>query len=272
MKKTKSNIALILIFIIGLSLILYPSLSDYWNSIYQSKAIINYTEQVADLNQGDYQRLLEEARDYNAQLAEQTWTFALSDAEKEIYKKMLNLGDGTPMAWIEIPVIDVSLPIYHSTDDEVLQVAVGHIEGTSLPVGGNNTHCVLSGHRGLPSAKLLSNLDRMVEGDIFTIQTLDETLTYEVDQIRIVLPEDVDDINLVKGKDYCTLVTCTPYGINSHRLLVRGQRIENQDLFDSIRVPADAFQIEPVIVAPFVAVPILLLLFAWLLIHYRKRK
>ena len=269
MKKNFSTILLCFVFLVGLSLLLYPTISDYWNSFRQSKAIVSYVEQVADLNDDEYQQMLEDARKYNSELAESAWNFVLNAVEKEKYKNTLSLGEGTAMSWLEIPSIDVSLPIYHGTNEEVLQIAVGHIEGTSLPVGGESTHCVLSGHRGLPSAKLLSDLDRMSEGDLFVLQTLDETLTYEVDQIRIVLPEEVDAINLVNGKDYCTLVTCTPYGVNSHRLLVRGHRVENQEFADALRVSADALQIEPFVVAPFVAVPILLLLLLWLLVRYR---
>lgn len=176
------------------------------------------------------------------------------------------------MGYIEIPSIDVSLPIYHGVDEAVLQIAVGHIEGSSLPVGGLSTHCVISGHRGLPSAKLFTNLDQLVEGDVFVIRVLDETLTYEVDQIRIVEPTDLSALEREEGKDLCTLVTCTPYGVNSHRLLVRGHRIENLEESNSIRVTADATLIDPVIVAPIVAVPILLILLIWLLVHYRKRR
>ena len=166
----------------------------------------------------------------------------------------------------------MSLPIYHGVDEAVLQIAVGHIEGSSLPVGGEGTHCVISGHRGLPSAKLFTNLDEMEEGDLFMMRVLDETLTYEVDQIRIVEPEDLSALEIEEGKDLCTLVTCTPYGINSHRLLVRGHRVENMESANSIRVTADAMQIDPVMVAPVIAVPILLILLIWLLVHYRKRR
>ena len=176
------------------------------------------------------------------------------------------------MSYIEIPNIKCSLPIYHGTDEAVLQIAVGHIEGSSLPVGGVNTHCVLSGHRGLPSAKLFSDLDKLEEGDLFMIRTLDQTLTYEVDQIRIVLPEEIDDLKIVEGEDLCTLVTCTPYGINTHRLLVRGHRVANQEDAENIRVTAEAMQVDTRIVAAFVAVPILLVLLIWLLVSTRKKR
>ena len=176
------------------------------------------------------------------------------------------------MSYIEIPSIKCSLPIYHGTDEAVMQIAVGHIEGSSLPVGGVNTHCVLSGHRGLPSAKLFSDLDKLEEGDLFMIRTLDQTLTYEVDQIRIVLPEEIDDLKIVEGEDLCTLVTCTPYGINTHRLLVRGHRVANQEDAENIRVTAEAMQVDTRIVAAFVAVPILLVLLIWLLVSTRKKR
>ena len=176
------------------------------------------------------------------------------------------------MSYIEIPSINCALPIYHGTDEAVLQIAVGHIAGTSLPVGGESTHCVLSGHRGLPSAKLFTNLDQLTEGDVFLIRTLDETLTYEVDQIRIVLPTDLSELQIIPGQDLCTLVTCTPYGINTHRLLVRGHRIENSEDASDIRVTADAMQIDELVVAPIVAVPMLLMLLVILLAGTRRRR
>lgn len=271
-KRNLSNIILVSIFLIGLSLLLYPTFSDYWNSFHQSRAIASYAEAVTQVDDDTYVRILEAARAYNEKLAgsEQSWT--LSEEELEEYYELLNVAGSGIMGYIEIPSIDVSLPIYHGVDEAVLQIAVGHIEGSSLPVGGLGSHCVLSGHRGLPSAKLFTNLDQLVEGDVFVIRILDETLTYEVDQIRIVEPTDLSSLEREDGKDYCTLVTCTPYGVNSHRLLVRGHRIENLKESSSIRVTADATQIDPVIVAPVVAIPILLLLLIWLLVYYRKRK
>ena len=174
------------------------------------------------------------------------------------------------MGYIEIPTIKLSLPIYHGTEEDVLQIAVGHLDWSSLPVGGESTHCVLSGHRGLPSAKLFTNLDQLVEGDAFVIRTLDEVLTYEVDQILIVEPDDVSALSIEEGKDLCTLVTCTPYGVNSHRLLVRGHRVANQS--EAIRVTSDAIQIEPLLVAPVLAIPMLLALLLLLLIPGRKKR
>ncbi|MGM9639653.1 MAG: class C sortase, partial [Butyricicoccaceae bacterium] len=164
------------------------------------------------------------------------------------------------------------LPIYHGTDEAVLQIAVGHLEWSSLPVGGESTHCVLSGHRGLPSARLFTDLDKLVEGDIFLLRVLDEVLTYEVDQIRIVEPQEVDDLDITAGEDLCTLVTCTPYGINTHRLLVRGHRVENRADAAGVRVTADAILLDPLLTAPLAAVPMVLLLVLWVMFHYRKKK
>lgn len=270
MKNKLSSIILAIVFFVGLSLLLYPTFSDYWNSFHQSRAIASYAEAVAAINDVDYDKIWEDAVKYNEKLVNEKQKWVLSDEEREEYNSLLNISGNGIMGYIEIPSIDVSLPIYHGVDEAVLQIAIGHLEGTSLPVGGESAHCVISGHRGLPSAKLFTNLDQLREGDTFMIRVLDETLTYEVDQIRIVEPEDLSNIGIVEGEDLCTLVTCTPYGVNSHRLLVRGHRIENIDA-SSIRVTADALQIDPVIVAPVVAAPILLLLLIVLLVRYRKR-
>lgn len=271
-KKNLSSIILVLIFIIGLSLLLYPSFSDYWNSFHQSRAIASYAQSVTTIDDDQYEKMWAQAQEYNTTLAKKQNRWVLSEEEYEEYEDLLNIGGTGIIGYIEIPNIKVSLPIYHGVDEAVLQIAVGHIEGSSLPVGGEGTHCVISGHRGLPSAKLFTNLDEMEEGDLFMMRVLDETLTYEVDQIRIVEPEDLSALEIEEGKDLCTLVTCTPYGINSHRLLVRGHRVENMESANSIRVTADAMQIDPVMVAPVIAVPILLILLIWLLVHYRKRR
>lgn len=270
-KKNRSTIILVLIFIVGLSLLLYPSLSDYWNSFHQSRAIATYAEAVADLDDVDYEKMWQEAEEYNEQLKNKTNRWIMTEEEEEEYNRILDVGGTGIMGYIEIPEIKVSLPIYHGTDEGVLQIAVGHIPGSSLPIGGIGTHSVVSGHRGLPSAKLFTNLDELKEGDIFMIRVLDETLTYEVDQIRIVEPDDLTSLEIDPEQDLCTLVTCTPYGVNTHRLLVRGHRIENLN-DDSIRVTADAMQVDEMLVATAVAVPILLILFIWVMVHYRKRK
>ena len=275
MKKNKNRITtvlLALVFLAGLSLLLYPSVSDYWNSLHQTRAIATYAEEVANLNQDQYDEIWAAAESYNASLADRGNAYLLSDAQKEEYQQLLNVSGLGVMGYIEIPEIDVSLPIYHGTEDPVLQVAVGHLEWTSLPVGGESTHCVLSGHRGLPSAKLFTNLDKLREGDTFLLRVLDEILTYEVDQILIVEPQDTAALEIVEGQDYCTLVTCTPYGINTHRLLVRGHRIDNIEEVKTVRVTADAVQLEHLLVAPVVAIPMLLILLILLLLPRRRKK
>ena len=275
MKKKKGNfttLLLILVLLAGLSLLLYPPVSDYWNSLHQTRAIAAYAEEVANLNQDQYDEIWAAAESYNASLTDRVNAYLLSDAQKEEYQQLLNVSGLGVMGYIEIPSIDCSLPIYHGTEESVLQIAVGHLDWSSLPVGGESTHCVLSGHRGLPSAKLFTNLDKLQTGDIFMLRVLDNVLTYEVDQILIVEPQETDALRIEEGKDYCTLVTCTPYGINTHRLLVRGHRIDNIEEAKTVRVTADAIQIEPLLVAPVVAIPILLLLLILLLLPKKPRK
>lgn len=261
---------LILVFFAGLSLLLYPSLSDYWNSFHASQAVATYSEEVRNLNADKYDRLIGEAREYNAALPGRYKAFFLSESDRSTYNALLDVNGTGVMGYIEIPTIQISLPIYHGTEDEVLQIAVGHLDWSSLPVGGEGTHCVLSGHRGLPSAKLFTNLDKLVAGDKFVIRVLDEVMTYEVDQILIVEPNDLSALAIEKGKDLCTLVTCTPYGVNSHRLLVRGHRVENES--EEIRVTSDAMEIDPLIVAPAVALLMLLALLFILLVSGKKKK
>lgn len=272
LKKNLMTILLVTILLAGVGLLLYPTVSDYWNSFHQSKAVVSYVENVTNIDDEQYEKLWNNAVAYNEKLAENGIQWTLTDEEKEEYNEYLKVDDSGIMAYIDIPVIDCSLPIYHGTDESVLQIAIGHIEGSSLPVGGEGSHCVVSGHRGLPSARIFTDLDKLVEGDIFLIHTLDATLTYEVDQIRIVEPTDLSDLQIEEGKDLCTLVTCTPYGINTHRLLVRGHRIENEEEAEEIRVSADATQVDPVQVAPFVAMPILLLMLIWVFIGKKKRQ
>lgn len=271
MKKHGTTLLLILAFAAGLSLLLYPSLSDYWNSLHASRAVTGYAQQVQHMTGSDYDAMLADARDYNQALAARENNYFLTDAQQAQYDSLLDVGSTGIMGYIEIPSIDVCLPIYHGTDDAVLQVAVGHVSWTSLPVGGAGTHCVLSGHRGLPSAKLFTNLDRLTEGDTFSIRVLDEILTYAVDQILIVEPDDVSALQIVPGQDLCTLVTCTPYGINTHRLLVRGHRVETAAQAQTVRVTSDAVQIEPLLVAPVLAAPVLLLLLLVLLLPGKRK-
>ena len=270
MRKHLSTIVLVILLLIGLSLLLYPTVSDYWNSFHQTRAIATYAENVAALDNASYDAIWDAARQYNRNLCSRSNSFLLSEEQKAEYESLLDISGQGVMGYIEIPEIDVSLPIYHGTEDPVLQVAVGHLEWTSLPVGGKSTHCVLSGHRGLPSAKLFTNLDQLIEGDTFTIRVLDEVLTYEVYQILIVEPEDVSALEIIPGRDLCTLVTCTPYGINTHRLLVRGHRVENDAQAKAVRVTADALQIEPLLVAPIAAIPLLVILLAVLLLTEQR--
>lgn len=272
MRKHLSTIVLLFILFIGLSLLLYPTASDYWNSFHQTRAIATYAENVANLDNNQYDQLWEDARAYNQALPFRSNPYYLSEEQRAEYESLLDVSGLGVMGYIEIPEIDVSLPIYHGTEESVLQVAVGHLDWTSLPVGGESTHCVLSGHRGLPSAKLFTNLDKLREGDTFLLRILDEVLTYEVDQILIVEPQETAALRVVEGKDYCTLVTCTPYGINTHRLLVRGHRVDNAEQAKTIRVTADAVQIEPLLVAPIVAIPMLLILLVLLLLPRRRKR
>ena len=272
MKKKRDHfltVLFILILFAGLSLLLYPSISNYWNSFHSTQAIANYTEKVANLDHQEYDSLWNAARRYNEELLQHGTAYRLTDEQAQQYESLLNVSGLGIMGSIEIPEIDVSLPIYHGTDESVLQVAVGHLEWSSLPVGGEGTHCVLSGHRGLPSAKLFTHLDKLEKGDTFLLCILDEVLTYEVDQILIVEPQETAALQIEPGKDYCTLVTCTPYGINTHRLLVRGHRIDTVQAASAIRITADAIQIEPLLVTPIVALPILLVL---LMILLRSKK
>lgn len=259
MKKRLSTIILILALLAGLSLLLYPTVSNLWNQRHASRAVVAYAEQVTALDSSAYDKMLTAAHAYNDALAASgSGAHTLTEEELAAYNSLLDLGGLGVMGYIDIPSIEVELPIYHGTSDPVLQVAVGHLDWTSLPVGGAGTHAVLSGHRGLPSAKLFTDLDQLATGDIFLIRVLDETLTYEIDQILIVEPSDTSALAIEPGRDLCTLVTCTPYGINSHRLLVRGHRIENTEEAKLIRVVSDAVAVDPIIVAPVVALPLLL--------------
>lgn len=269
-KKNQSTITLVLIFLVGLSLLLYPSFSDYWNSFHQSRAIANYAETVAGIDDNKYQEMWQAARQYNKSLRLKEDRWILTEEEMQEYNSILDIGGTGIMGYIEIPNINVSLPIYHGVDEAVLQIAIGHLSGSSLPVGGEGTHCVISGHRGLPSAKLFTNLDKLREGDLFMMRVLDGTFTYEVDQIRIVEPNDLATLEIEEDSDLCTLVTCTPYAINSHRLLVRGHRVGNIEV-NSIRVIADAQQLDSALVAPLYAAPILILLLIGVFVKYRKK-
>lgn len=272
MKKNFSSFLLVLMLLIGLSLLLYPTVSNYWNSRHQTKTVSAYTEQVSEMSEAEYEALLKRAEAFNDNIKNRKAIFTLSEREQAEYEASLRLDQTGMMGYIEIPAIEVTLPIYHGTDDSVLNFAVGHLDWTSLPIGGESTHCVLSGHRGLPSAKLFTNLDKLSTGDIFILRIFDEVLAYEVDQILIVNPDETDELQIVDGKDYCTLVTCTPYGINTHRLLVRGHRVENADVLQTLKVVSDAVQIDPILIAPLIACPVLLFLLIILLLPNKQRK
>ena len=267
-----STILLVAIFFVGLCVLMYPTVSDFWNEKRQSQAIINYDDLIVDLTPEDYSEYFSNADSYNQKIRNMSFPFLNhKDIADEYYSTLDVNGDGM-MGYITIEKIKVQLPIYHGTSDKVLNSAVGHVEGSSLPVGGESTHAVMSAHRGLPSAKLFTNLDKVEVGDVFTIRILDRTITYQVDQILIVLPEETDNLNIVPGEDYCTLVTCTPYGINTHRMLVRGTRIENIEPEKVINVITEAYKIDPLIVTPAVAAPMLGILLVALLIKSGKGK
>ncbi|MGT2807178.1 sortase [Streptococcus iniae] len=276
MTKRKDNlvsILLIAIIVFGLAIMAYPSVANYWNSFHQSRAIMAYQERVTQMDTSDYDKILKRAVEYNKQFSTTGIKWHLSSQERKDYNSQLSVDQTGNMGYISIPKINVRLPLYHGTTEEVLQSSIGHIEGTSLPVGGNSTHSILSGHRGLPSSRLFSDLDKLKVGDRWTVSILNETYTYEVDQIRTVLPNDLRDLQIVDNKDYQTLVTCTPYGINTHRLLVRGHRVANDD--GNALVVADAIQIEPIYIAPFIAafmILLLLLFFFETTRRSRKRK
>lgn len=275
MKKHITTISLILILLIGLSLILYPSISNWWNETRSSKVISDYSELVAELKEDEYEQLWADAVAYNADRAKAFNPYLLTSEQKQVYQSVLNLGGNGVMGYIEIPSIGVSLPIYHTVNEDILQVAAGHVEWSDLPVGGAGTHSVLSGHRGLPSAKLFTDLDDLREGDVFMLRILNTLLTYEVDQILIVDPEDVKDLQRVPEQDLCTLVTCTPYGVNTHRLLVRGHRIENTPEAAVIRVTANAVPLDSMIVALIAGIPMMFVSMTGLLLiskHRSRRK
>ena len=271
MKKHSGTILLVLIFFVGLAVMLYPTISDYINQRNQTRVVNSYAQQVDGLSDADYTAYFDAADVFNQEIAADP--DALYHADRfSTYSTTLDVTGTGIMGYITIEKIGVELPIYHGTSDSVLQIAAGHLEGTSLPVGGKSTHAVISAHRGLPSAKLFTNLDKLREGDTFLLRVLDEILTYEVDQILIVEPQDTAALEIAEGEDYCTLVTCTPYGINTHRLLVRGHRIDNIEEGKTVRVTGDAVQLEPLLVAPVVAIPMLLILLILLLLPRRRKK
>jgi len=275
MKKKSSaatTIGLVLVLVVGFSLLLYPTVSDWWNSMHQSRAVASYTQKVSELDKVDYQNVWQAARDYNQTLNQKPNRFFMTDEDRVLYESVLNVAGNGVMGTIEIKKLNVNLPIYHGTNEAVLQVAIGHVEGSSLPTGDVGTHCVLSGHRGLPSAKLFTELDKMQVGDTFLLRVLDEVFTYEVDQILTVLPEEVEALAIDPLQDYCTLVTCTPYGINTHRMLVRGHRVETVVEKAPVIIRSDASVIDPWMVVPFLCIPGLLVLLVMALFPRKKRR
>ena len=258
-KKNKwSTFILLLFFFIGLSVMLYPAISSYWNSRTQSMAITDYEKMLESMPKEDYDIYFERAEEYNAALAALPMPL-VEYGKVDGYYEILDLSGNGMMGYISIDKIGVELPLYHGTSESVLGVAAGHIEGSSFPIGGENTHAVVSAHRGLPNATLFTHLDRMEVGDTFEFTFLDRTFTYQVDQIKTVLPTDTSDITIVHGKEYCTLLTCTPYGINTHRLLVRG-RIVDAAQEKNIYIRSDAHLVNSLIVTPIVALPMLFVL------------
>ena len=269
MRRHKTVIFLTLGFLVGICILLYPAFSDYWNSKTQSRAIANYESVLENLDEDAYKEIFEKAYAYNKALYETD--YPLMDYKNVPgYYETLSITDNDMIGYLKIDRISVELPIYHGTSDSVLNKGVGHLEGSSLPVGGENTHCVMSAHRGLPSSKLFTDLDRMEIGDTFQIVVLDQVLTYQVTFIKTIEPTDISDLQIIEGGDYCTLFTCTPYGINTHRLLVRGIRIETIKEKPVIYVSNEAFRIEPLLVTPAVAAPMLLVLLIHLLVKYRE--
>ena len=259
MKKRLTWLILILASLIGLLMVLYPTLADVWNARHASHSIASYIETVGDTDDTVYAEAMLAAQSFNERLRE-VKNFKLSDEMAEEYHNLLNLNGLGIMAYIEIPKIKVSLPIYHGTSNEVLQIAVGHLDWSSLPIGGASSHAAVSGHRGLASARLFTDLPKLEKGDVFYVRVLNELLTYEVDQIKTVKPDEGDDLKIEEGKDYFTLITCTPYGINTHRLLVRGHRISNTEEARKVYVSSEAVRIEPLVVMPIIAAPIISLL------------
>lgn len=269
MRAHKTVILLTAGFLIGISVLLYPAFSNYWNSKTQSRAIVDYESVLEQLEPEDYSAIFQAAYDYNEALY--GVEFPLMNYDKVPgYYDTLKVEGTSIIGYVKIDKIGVELPVYHGTSEQVLNRGVGHLEGSSLPVGGESTHSVMSAHRGLPSAKLFTDLDRLEMGDTFQITVLDQVLTYQVDQVKVITPREIDDLQIVEGKDYCTLFTCTPYGINTHRLLVRGIRIETITEKPVIYVANEAFRIEPLLVTPAVAAPMVLVFLIHLMVKYRE--
>jgi sortase A len=270
MKKKIVDIVLVLIILAGIGLLLYPTVSDWWNQMHESRMVAGYIEHTENMSAEEKQAEWDAAVAYNEKLAAAGVHYNLTQEELQEYDSLLDVSGTGIMGYIEIPKIDVQLPVYHGTTDAVLEIGAGHLAGSSLPVGGDSTHCVITGHRGLPSSRLFTDLPDLKEGDTFTLTVLDQTLTYQVDQIRTVLPDELENLDIQQGEDYCTLVTCTPYGVNTHRLLVRGHRIANEE--NGLQISPDAVQIDPIKVTPAIASFLLVIVLIWYYLGRRSKK
>lgn len=269
MKKNKSTLILTLVFVVGVCIMAYPTVSNWWNNRVSTHQIDTYKQLVESIDDTDYEALFDQARAYNSDLKKMTYPLSQYKSVSG-YTESLNVSGDGMMGYISIPKISVDLPIYHTVDDKVLDTAVGHLEGSSLPTGDVGSHVVLSAHRGLPRAKLFTDLDTLIEGDIFVLTILNQTFTYKVDQIRIVEPEDTSLLDIDPDKDYCTLLTCTPYGVNTQRLLVRGIRTDN--LSSVINITDEAYEMDSLFMTPFAAIPILIVLALVMYFQNKKRK
>lgn len=263
MKKHLHIIILILVAFVGLSLLLYPTVSNYINSLHQSEVVAHYKEATDELDNSEIEKIKSDAEKYNLKLLNSKQRFISGDSVGETYKSLLNFSDNGMMGYISIDKLGVQFPIYHGTSETILSNGIGHLEGSSLPVGGENTHCVLTGHRGVASSELFTNLDKIDAGDEFTLTVLDNVLTYKVDKISIVEPTDDSMLFVEDGEDYVTLMTCTPYAVNTHRLLVRGVRTET-DTQSSYNITPDAVLVDSNLVAIFVSLPMIIIFVTWI--------
>lgn len=271
MQSRKTTILLLAAFFAGLSVLLYPAVSSFWNSKTQSEAIIDYETILNSYQPEDYSLVFDAAEDYNAQLASLDYPLREYSELETAYDETLDITGTGMLGYLRIPKINQELPVYHGTSDTVLNVAAGHFQGTSFPIGGKNTHSVVSAHRGLPTATLFTYLDRLEIGDTFSFTILDREVTYEVDQIRIVEPNDVELIQIEEGKSYCTLLTCTPYGINTQRLLVRGHQIDAAQK-QNIYITNEAYRVDTLLVMPVVALPIIFILLIYVMFAPVKKE
>lgn len=260
-KNIVSNIILFVILIAGICIMGYPVFSNWWNTRVQTQAVAAYDKAVENLSPADYSEIFQKAYDYNKQIGQLSSPFTDYEQVPD-YENTLDITGMGIMGYISIPQINIQLPIYHGTEPEVLNIAVGHMQGSTLPVGGEHTNAVLSAHRGLPSAKLFSDLDKLVVGDQFTITILDQVLTYEVEEILIVLPEKIEELYPIEDKDLVTLMTCTPYGVNSHRMLLRSHRVDTV-YPHNVTVSADSIAVDPMIVFPVILAPMVIILIGY---------